>query len=1206
MTANEKVYDEAVDRAAMLRNYEKTVQDKVFLTLDGHEVRVDKLLRGAKLSTKGFNQLRDAIDEELLRTHKTLFQTTKRSLLDLAHDQVSYTFQSFETAVSRIWRSRKPSRAIGEEIVLKRPLAGDRALEPAWHNVRLSEKKRLEQVIRKGIAAGSAPEQIALDVRKGNVHKITRNHSKALVTTAITSVTAQADHSVYEANRGALQGWQYIAILDSNTTPICRHRDANVYEVGDYRHLPPAHFHCRSTTVPVVKNWGDIGALENVAQVRKRNISKLTPAQRAYYDGVVPVAGTYDDWLRKQPLETQLRHLGSAESVDLYNKGQLDLKSFSREGGEPIGIKGLRQLTDSEYTAPNDTIKFANAKRKLDALHLGISRPDDLVGDIALQNRLREYYKLQAGELDGVLSITNYRGNLLGNKRRTKRSVLTKPPTEDQLKYNPITGRYEDVRLYQPNLDVYNNQLRLLRESEELTSSDKDFIEKFSDSLEEQMGVNQRAVILDNLRIVFTRYRKEPEPWANFKAVLQGQIKFDVMNISDTIETQVRKDSDVLKKLTQDNYIDPVLGATQLEELGSEFLSNIKKKNKWEDAVAPKIAKELKPLLNTEIPVELKLLISDEDLELFYTKFAYRLALADSPDKDQLAVSLGRDIYNLAGLSGTRNQWFNVGDKLLSSKRVSDFYELETFGVQKRRMKSRMSGQYFGPYYDTFSQNLRIVDPRIQEYSKLTRKVDIGLRVSVKDDANRLLFREGYKTYFVKNKLGIYEDTRIPVTSTGSFSDFPEDFMDKNMVDALTHASKSRYRVDDDFYDFINKLLYFEDDRGKAKHYNGLNEYKKFMASRGDAYERLKAMEWLRKDGSSFSNHPFIDHRARIYDRGLIGPQSGETFRPFLNTEKEYNFSKANFYNFQDQIGAFLGGLDERFEGRYNSLTVSGRQKIAEKYRSEMVEIGNRMRRRKPNDLRWILENDTVQHIEAEELGKFFRLSIELSKIDDFLKEQVQRLPTKGELFHVSFTPLANKTLKPRVPKNFFTREGVEDAKTPRVSFAPTLQQALQGLSTNLKGKKLYVYRAPAATSYRKITAKEVPDAGITDEVWVTEPVKVEAMGEVRVTGYRGKEKNHTLEFPFEHEGKKFTTIPSTEWEWNEVVKEPYSLENLETLNSFRTALALEQDASSSGAQIIALTTRNKQLAELSNVVPTNQKRRLYGLVKSRELLGRL
>jgi hypothetical protein len=55
-----------------------------------------------------------------------------------------------------------------------------------------------------------------------------------------------------------------------------------------------------------------------------------------------------------------------------------------------------------------------------------------------------------------------------------------------------------------------------------------------------------------------------------------------------------------------------------------------------------------------------------------------------------------------------------------------------------------------------------------------------------------------------------------------------------------------------------------------------------------------------------------------------------------------------------------------------------------------------------------------------------------------------------------------------------------------------------------------------------------------------------------------------------------------------------YSDANLENLKNYRTALALEQDASSSGAQIIALTTKNKELAALSNVVATNQKRRLY------------
>jgi hypothetical protein len=59
-------------------------------------------------------------------------------------------------------------------------------------------------------------------------------------------------------------------------------------------------------------------------------------------------------------------------------------------------------------------------------------------------------------------------------------------------------------------------------------------------------------------------------------------------------------------------------------------------------------------------------------------------------------------------------------------------------------------------------------------------------------------------------------------------------------------------------------------------------------------------------------------------------------------------------------------------------------------------------------------------------------------------------------------------------------------------------------------------------------------------------------------------------------------------------VKNPYSEDNLKHLDNYMIDVALEQDASSSGAQIIALTTKNKQLAELSNVVPTNQKRRLY------------
>ncbi|MDH5185165.1 MAG: hypothetical protein OEX12_14885, partial [Gammaproteobacteria bacterium] len=331
----------------------------------------------------------------------------------------------------------------------------------------------------------------------------------------------------------------------------------------------------------------------------------------------------------------------------------------------------------------------------------------------------------------------------------------------------------------------------------------------------------------------------------------------------------------------------------------------------------------------------------------------------------------------------------------------------------------------------------------IQEYAKLTRKVDVGLRVGVTTEKNRLVIREGYKTYFIDRGILGYTDTRIPITSTNSFSDFPEALIDKKMEKALNWASKSEYKVDEDFYDFIQKLLHFEDDRGKAKYYHALNEYRSYILERGDAYERFKAMEWLRNGNKSFSNHPFLDHRARIYERGLIGPQSGETFRPFLNTAHSQAFSQEGFYNLQDQIGAFLGGLSDRLEGRHNSLTVLGRQKIAHEWRDELVKIGRHMLRGKPADVRSILESPFLAAIEGEEQGKALRYALEMARIDTFL-------------------------------------------------------------------------------------------------------------------------------------GGKYDSV------------------SLNKLKGYQVSMALEQDASSSGAQIIALTTKNKQLAELSNVVPTSQKRRLY------------
>ena len=452
---------------------------------------------------------------------------------------------------------------------------------------------------------------------------------------------------------------------------------------------------CRSTTVPVVKSYDDLGKLEGISQIRKRNFAALTPKQIATYDGQTPLKESYNEWLSRQPNEVVLRHLGDTKKLELFRSGQLTVDKFTNPDGNSIGIRELNGLTDSGYGTAGDTRRFALAKEKLDTIKLGAARPDEIYESAEIKKALKEYYLLQAGELDGILSLTNYRGQLLHNKKATKIRVLANPPREEQMRFNPITGVYNDTRLYQPSPDTLRNSYRLVDESTALKQVDKDFIKSFVDDLQDHMGVNERAVITENLRIVIGRQRTDGKPWANMKAVLQGQVKFDVTNVSEYMETQLRKDADLLHKLKQANYIDPVLGPIQLQYLHDTFISNIIEKNKWEDSIAPKIAKELRNVLDYKIPVLLKTRMPDHALDSFYLKFARQLSLADSPDRDQVAVALGRDLYNKANYRGSRNEWYNLGLKLLDDADDKGFYKLETFGVQKRRMKSRMGGRYF-------------------------------------------------------------------------------------------------------------------------------------------------------------------------------------------------------------------------------------------------------------------------------------------------------------------------------------------------------------------------------------------------------------------------------------------------------------------------------------------------------------------------------
>ena len=111
-----------------------------------------------------------------------------------------------------------------------------------------------------------------------------------------------------------------------------------------------------------------------------------------------------------------------------------------------------------------------------------------------------------------------------------------------------------------------------------------------------------------------------------------------------------------------------------------------------------------------------------------------------------------------------------------------------------------------------------------------------------------------------------------------------------------------------------------------------------------------------------------------------------------------------------------------------------------------------------------------------------------------------------GPIFFISQDPTLKK-LKPRVPSNFLTKYGYEDAVTPRICFAPSIDKCLAGMSSNLDGKTFSVYK-PKNTSRHNIfkpNKKAVPDSSITDEMWICEPCSLKKVGTIKITGNRGE-----------------------------------------------------------------------------------------------------
>jgi SPP1 gp7 family putative phage head morphogenesis protein len=232
-------------------------------------------------------------------------------------------------------------------------LPNGEVVSKAFRGIAVDQSERFSQVVRNGLLTGEPTPAIAkrligrlefgdygpLSVRQlaaagGELTAVADNQILTLVRTSINQVTNTASQQVYQGNQDITKKYRYVATLDTRTSARCAALDGREFEYGKGP-MPPQHFNCRSTTVPVI----DYDAL---------GFDPPPPSKRAAAGGMVPADMSYGQWLAKQDLPTKATALGAGK-VAYFDKlavkyGPKDaIAKLVRDDGSELTLEQLRK-----------------------------------------------------------------------------------------------------------------------------------------------------------------------------------------------------------------------------------------------------------------------------------------------------------------------------------------------------------------------------------------------------------------------------------------------------------------------------------------------------------------------------------------------------------------------------------------------------------------------------------------------------------------------------------------------------------------------------------------------------------------------------------------------------------------------------------------------------------------------------------------------
>jgi SPP1 gp7 family putative phage head morphogenesis protein len=315
-------YTANVRHAIYIERYKARVIRDIQAAINGVSAELYSIIAASdldQLSRRDLDRLLAQINRIINSRYEPITETLEAALREFATYEAGWTAQSLER-FGLVADIGIPSDADLWAAMYSRPFQG-RLLREWLADLPAATAARVRQTVRQGYVDGLGPLDIARQIRgtrsQTGIMEISRRGAEAMTRTAVAHTASRAREMTYRES--GVDQEQWVSVLDSRTTAICRANDGRVFQVGQGPR-PPAHIGCRSTMIPVTS--GNRAALQ--------------------------ARPTYNDWLTQQPASVQDDILGPTRGK-LFREGGYTVDRFTDRSGQEYTLDQLRQRDQETF-----------------------------------------------------------------------------------------------------------------------------------------------------------------------------------------------------------------------------------------------------------------------------------------------------------------------------------------------------------------------------------------------------------------------------------------------------------------------------------------------------------------------------------------------------------------------------------------------------------------------------------------------------------------------------------------------------------------------------------------------------------------------------------------------------------------------------------------------------------------------------------------